>query len=48
MTGRASLGVSVEEHARIGSAIGNGNAEEARKEGAQHHLNGKRRLLETL
>lgn len=48
LTGRASLGVSVEEHARIVSAIGNGNAEEARKEGAQHHLNGKRRLLETL
>jgi len=48
LTGAASLQVSNAEHHRIVAAIERGDVEVARQEGAQHHLNGKQRLLETL
>ena len=48
LTGKDSLRVSNAEHARIVAAIATGDADAARAEGAQHHLNGKKRLLETL
>lgn len=48
LTGRDSLGVSNAEHARIVAAIVRGDAEAARNEGSGHHMNGKKRLLETL
>lgn len=48
LTGKASLAVSNAEHARIVDMIEQGNVEAARKEGAEHHLNGKKRLLGSL
>ena len=48
LTGQESLTTSNLEHARIVSAIERGDSEAARHEGAQHHVNGKKRLLETL
>lgn len=48
LTGDASLQVSNAEHHRIVAAIEAGDAEAALAEGAQHHTNGKKRLLETL
>lgn len=48
LTGEASLRVSNAEHRRIVDAIERGDAVAARDEGAQHHSNGKKRLLETM
>lgn len=48
LTGEASLKVSNAEHQRIVAAIERGNADAARETGAQHHANGKQRLLRTL
>lgn len=48
LSGEASLKLSNAEHDRIVTAIERGDAEAARREGAEHHLNGKKRLLETL
>lgn len=48
LTGAASLSVSNAEHDQIVAAIERGDVEAARHEGAQHHINGKSRLLETL
>ena len=48
LNGLASLVVSNAEHRRILAAIEAGDVETARSEGRDHHLNGKRRLLETL
>lgn len=48
LSGTASLIVSNEEHGRIVAAIERGDVDLARSEGAQHHTNGKKRLLETL
>ncbi len=48
LTGQDSLALSNAEHRRIATAVGRGDAESARAEGAQHHANGKKRLLETL
>lgn len=48
LTGIESLTLSNAEHDRIVSAIENKDTEAARYEGAQHHINGKTRLLETL
>ncbi len=48
LTGQPSLMVSNAEHGRIVAAIERGDSAAARIEGAQHHINGKARLLETL
>lgn len=48
LTGTESLTLSNAEHERIVSAIERGDVDAARHEGAQHHINGKARLLETL
>lgn len=48
LSGDRKLALSNEEHARIVDAIERGDAQAARAEGAQHHINGKARLLETL
>ncbi len=48
LSGERKLALSNAEHARIVDAIARGDVEAARVEGAQHHLNGKARLLETL
>ncbi|WP_186766575.1 GntR family transcriptional regulator [Puniceibacterium confluentis] len=48
LTGGASLALSNSEHDRIVRAIEIGDKEAAGKVGAQHHINGKLRLLETL
>lgn len=48
LSGARKLALSNTEHARIVDAIARGDAEAARIEGAQHHINGKARLLETL
>ncbi len=48
LTGGASLILSNAEHDRIVRAIESGDEEAAGREGAQHHINGKLRLLETL
>lgn len=48
LTGKASLALSNAEHIRIVDAIERGDAEAARALGAQHHINGKKRLLESL
>ncbi|MEL6642979.1 MAG: GntR family transcriptional regulator [Pseudomonadota bacterium] len=46
--GVAAMRASNAEHDRIVAAIEIGDAETARLEGSQHHLNGKARLLELL
>lgn len=48
LTGGTSLKVSNSEHDRIVTAIERSESDAAGKEGAQHHMNGKMRLLETL
>lgn len=48
LSGEASLKVSNIEHERIVSAIERGDVDGARAEGAQHHMNGKQRLLKKL
>lgn len=48
LRGRRSLTVSNTEHEAIVSAIVLGDAEAARRAGAEHHLNGKQRLLEVV
>ncbi len=48
LTGPEALQASNAEHDRIVTAIELGDVETARSEGAQHHMNGKKRLLETL
>lgn len=48
LTGPAALAVSNQEHDRIVAAMERGDADAARMEGAQHHLNGKTRLLGSL
>lgn len=48
LSGTDALKVSNAEHDRIVTAIENGDVEAARHEGSHHHLNGKKRLLETL
>lgn len=48
LTGEASLRRSNAEHRRIVDAIESGDPARAHDEGARHHSNGKKRLLETL
>ncbi|MEM1430400.1 MAG: GntR family transcriptional regulator [Pseudomonadota bacterium] len=48
LSGKASLAPSNREHTEIVAAIARGDADAARRAGADHHLNGKKRLLETL
>ncbi len=48
LTGDASLKLSNAEHHRIVDAIQSGDPARAQEEGARHHANGKKRLLETL
>ena len=48
LTGEASLRLSNAEHQRIVDAIESGDPDRAHEEGARHHSNGKKRLLETL
>jgi DNA-binding GntR family transcriptional regulator len=48
LSGESALRRSNIEHDQIVTAIENGDVETARSAGAQHHLNGKKRLLETL
>jgi DNA-binding GntR family transcriptional regulator len=48
LNGAAALELSNSEHRRIVAAIEARDAGRAEAEGSQHHLNGKRRLLETL
>jgi DNA-binding GntR family transcriptional regulator len=48
LSGESALKRSNIEHDQIVTAIENGDVETARSAGAQHHLNGKKRLLETL
>ncbi|SMX44464.1 GntR family transcriptional regulator [Maliponia aquimaris] len=48
LSGRAALELSNSEHRRLVDAITRGDAQAARDEGAQHHLNGKQRLLASL
>lgn len=48
LTGKNSLSLSNAEHAGIVAAIKRGDSEDARNKGAQHHMNGKKRLLETV
>jgi len=48
LSGKEALLASNAGHDKIVSAIGKRDPEAARLEGTKHHLNGKRRLLETL
>lgn len=48
LTGEESLRLSNAEHQRIVDAIESGDPDRAHEEGARHHSNGKKRLLETL
>ncbi|HSM41609.1 MAG TPA: GntR family transcriptional regulator [Afifellaceae bacterium] len=48
LTGEASLRLSNAEHQQIVEAIESGDPDRAHEEGARHHSNGKKRLLETL
>ncbi len=48
LRGKQTLTASNEEHRRIVAAIEARDSEAARREGATHHLNGKRRWLEKL
>lgn len=48
LRGRSSLAVSIAEHEAIVAAVVKRDADTARRVGAEHHLNGKKRLLETL
>lgn len=48
LSGVRKLALSNAEHANIVDAIESGDLEAARAAGAQHHINGKARLLETL
>jgi DNA-binding FadR family transcriptional regulator len=48
LSGAEKLALSNAEHAAIVEAIAQGDADAARTLGAQHHINGKARLLETL
>lgn len=48
LTGLESLRLSNEEHRLIVDAIESGDAGQAHEEGARHHSNGKKRLLEAL
>ena len=48
LTGQTALQVSNAEHERIATAIAKRDVEAARTAGADHHLNGKKRLLEAL
>lgn len=48
LTGMSAIAISNREHDRLVTAIEQGDVEAARKEGAQHHLNGKERLKATL
>ena len=48
LTGLPALQVSNAEHRRIVEAIGAGDTGRAYAEGAQHHMNGKKRLQDTL
>lgn len=48
LQGEESLSVSNDEHDRIVTAIERGDSDAARAAGEGHHLNGKKRLLETL
>lgn len=48
LTGAAALAVSNAEHRRMVEAMENGDVDAARTEGAQHHINGKKRLLKSL
>lgn len=48
LSGERKLAISNAEHARIVDAIARGDAAAAREHGADHHINGKARLLETL
>lgn len=48
LTGKDAMAVSHSEHDRIVSAIESGDVEAARREGSQHHLSGKLRLLDVL
>jgi DNA-binding GntR family transcriptional regulator len=48
LTGEASLRLSNAEHQRMVDAIESGDPDRAHEEGARHHSNGKKRLLETL
>ena len=48
LRGHASLVTSNEEHRKIVEAIESSDTEAARIAGADHHMNGKKRLLETL
>lgn len=48
LTGGASLRLSNSEHRLIVDAIAARDPDTARREGAEHHLNGKRRLMESL
>lgn len=48
LTGATSLKISNAEHHQIVDAIARGDVDAAREHGAQHHVNGKKRLLEAL
>lgn len=48
LNGQAALRLSVSEHESMAAAIESGDADRARQEGAAHHMNGKKRLQETL
>lgn len=48
LTGAPALALSNAEHDLIVEAMERGDADAARNHGAQHHANGKKRLLETL
>ena len=48
LSGEAALKLSNVEHDEIVAAIELGDVDQARAAGAQHHMNGKARLLETL
>ena len=48
LTGSDALMISNAEHDRIVLAIEQGDAQAARREGSEHHFNGKKRLLDTL
>jgi DNA-binding GntR family transcriptional regulator len=47
LTGAKSLAVSNDEHREMVDAIARGDADAAHMLGAQHHINGKKRLLES-
>jgi DNA-binding GntR family transcriptional regulator len=48
LTDAQSLTLSYAEHDRIATAIEQSDVDAARREGAQHHINGKARLFEAL